>query len=54
MNYSKLQLELELDENDNTIHVQIKGFKTLEEAEKYCEFIHKNANLIFFNSEVAH
>jgi hypothetical protein len=54
MNHSKLQLELELDENDNSIHVQIKGFKTFEEAEKYCEFLHKNANLIFFNSEVAH
>jgi hypothetical protein len=54
MNYSKLQLDLELDENDNTIHVQIKGFKTFEEAEKYCEFLHKNANLIFFNSEIAH
>jgi len=52
MNYSKLKLELELDEEDNSIHVQIKGFKTFEEAEKYCEFLHKNANLIFFTSEV--
>jgi hypothetical protein len=54
MNYSKLKIELELDEEDHIIHVQIKGFKTLEEAEQYCEFLHKNANLIFFSSEVTH
>jgi hypothetical protein len=52
MNYTKLQIKLEIDEEDNSIHVELKGFKTLEEAEKYCEFLHKNANLIFFTSEV--
>lgn len=52
MTYTKLKLVLELDDEDNSIHVQIKGFTTFEEAEKYCEFLHKNAALIFFTSEV--
>ena len=54
MNYSKIELDFAIEEDENIIHIQIKGFDNLEEAEKYCEFLHKYAKLIFFNSEVAH
>jgi hypothetical protein len=53
MSYTKLELDFELDEDENSIHIKIQGFDSFEEAEKYCEFLHKYARLIFFNSEVA-
>jgi hypothetical protein len=54
MNNTKLEIEFAIAEEDNTIHIQLKGFDNFEDAEKYCEFLHKYAKLIFFNSEVAH
>jgi hypothetical protein len=54
MSYTKLEINFEIDEDEKSIHIQINGFDTLEEAEKYCEFLHTYARLIFFNSEVAH
>jgi len=54
MTYTKLEISFEIDEEEKSIHVALKGFDTLEDAEKYCEFLHKHAGLIFFNSEVAH
>jgi hypothetical protein len=54
MSYTKLQLEITIEEEDKSINIKINGFDTFEEIDEYGEFLMKNIRLMLFNSEVIH
>jgi hypothetical protein len=55
-NPDALQLDMEVfvSEEDNSVYVKIKGFDTIEEADKYADHLTDVLPLMLFESEVKH
>lgn len=50
----ELGIEVILSEEDNAVFVKITGFKNLEDADAYGEYLVEHLPLMLFNSEVKH
>lgn len=55
-NLDALQLELQVivSEEDNSVYVKFMGFDSIEEADKYADYLTENLPLLLFESEVKH
>lgn len=55
-NPDALQLDMQVlvSEEDNSVYVKITGFDTIEEADKYGEYLTETLPLMLFESEVKH
>ena len=55
-NPDALQLELQVivSEEDNLVYVKFIGFDTIEEADKYADYLTDHLPLLLFESEIKH
>jgi hypothetical protein len=49
-----LDLQVAVDEEDNSVYVKIGGFNNYEDANEYADFLGKSLPLILFESDVKH
>lgn len=49
-----LDLQVIVSEEDNTVYVKFSGFDTIEEADKYADYLTDTLPLMLFESEVKH
>ena len=49
-----VDIEIVVDENDNSIYLQLKGFDDPDQAFAYAEHLQKYLPLMLFESEVIH
>jgi hypothetical protein len=51
---TKLDLEVIVSEEDNTVYVKLTGFENLEDADQYATYLTETLPLMLFESEVKH
>lgn len=49
-----LDVQVLVNESDNTVYVKFDGFDTIEEADEYASFLQEHLQLILFQSEILH
>lgn len=49
-----LDLDVFVSEEDNAVYVKLTGFDTIEEADKYADYLVDTLPLLLFESEVKH
>ena len=49
-----LDLDVFVSEDDNAVYVKLTGFDTIEEADKYADYLVDALPLMLFESEVKH
>lgn len=49
-----LDLDVFVSEDDNAVYVKLTGFDTIEEADKYADYLVDTLPLLLFESEVKH
>ena len=49
-----VDIEVSVDESDNTVYVQFGGFEDLEDAEEYAQFLADTLPLLLFESTRLH
>ena len=49
-----LDLDVFVSEEDNAVYVKLTGFDTLDEADKYADYLVDTLPLLLFESEVKH
>lgn len=54
INALKLDIQVAIDEDDNSVYVKFLGFDNLEEAEKYAEHLADYLPLMLFESKIEH
>jgi hypothetical protein len=53
-NATQLSLEVIVSEDDTAVYVKLTGFDTIEEADKYADFLTDSLPLMLFESEIKH
>ncbi len=51
---TKLDLEVIVSEEDNTVYVKLTGFENIEDADQYATYLTETLPLMLFESEVKH
>lgn len=49
-----IDIQVSMNETDNTVHVEFIGFETTEEAEEYAEFLASTLPLLLFETTRLH
>jgi hypothetical protein len=49
-----LDLDVFVTEEDNAVYVKLTGFDTIEEADKYADYLVDTLPLLLFESEIKH
>lgn len=49
-----LDIQVLVDESDNSVYVKFEGFENIEEADEYASFLQDHLQLILFQSEILH
>lgn len=49
-----LDIQVLVDEEDNTVYVKFTGFDTIDEADSYAHFLQEYLQLMLFQSEILH
>ena len=49
-----LDLDVFVTEEDNAVYVKLTGFDTIEEADKYADYLVEALPLMLFESEIKH
>ena len=49
-----LDLQVIVSEEDNSVYVKFIGFETIEEADKYADYLTEHLPLLLFESEIKH
>lgn len=49
-----LDLDVFVSEEDNAVYVKLTGFDTIDEADKYADYLVDTLPLLLFESEVKH
>ncbi len=53
-NALKLDIQVAIDEEDNSVYVKFLGFENLEDAEKYADHLAEYLPLMLFESKIEH
>ena len=49
-----LDIQVLVDEEDNTVYVKFEGFNNIEEADEYATFLQEYLQLMLFQSDILH
>lgn len=53
-NQTKLDMEVIVSEDDACVYVKLSGFDTVEDADKYADYLTENLPLMLFQTEIVH
>ncbi len=51
---TSLDMEIIVSEEDSSVYVKLSGFDTVDEADKYADYLTENLPLMLFQTKVVH